>query len=137
MTTAATTAAPNSPDATASEPVEHPNHDMLYYKTAAVLFVLTAIEIALPLVFEGQGKFTGPALIILMVIKFFTVALVFMHLKVDHPILGKLFYAGLGLAIMVYMATLSSLVFWHNSGNDTLQRVPPVQTVVTSQATGG
>lgn len=123
--------------AATAEAHEHPNHDALYYKTAAVLFVLTAIEIALPIMFEDQGSITGPALIILMIIKFFTVALVFMHLKVDHPILGKLFYAGLGLAIAVYIATLSSLVFWHNSGNDILQRVPPVQTVVTTPAAGG
>ena len=51
-------------------------------------------------------------LITLMTIKFLTVVAYFMHLKFDAPILRKAFYAGLILALLVYLVALSTFHFW-------------------------
>ena len=51
-------------------------------------------------------------LLILMAVKFFTVAYIFMHLRFDKPILTRLFYSGLILAVAVYVAVLSMFRIW-------------------------
>ena len=49
---------------------------------------------------------------ILMAVKFFTVAYFFMHLRFDKQILTRLFYSGLILAVLVYVAVLSMFRIW-------------------------
>ncbi len=113
---------------------EHIGHsDAQYIKIAAILAGLTAIEVALPLIFEGSGKIYGPALVILMGIKFFMVASFFMHLRFDNILLSRVFYAGLLLAVAVYIATLSAMVFWTDSGK-TPYDDPPPEVVATTVA---
>lgn len=109
-------------------------HDMIYLKIAAVLTVLTAIEIALPAVFEGKGKIYGPMLIVLMLLKFWLVASFFMHLRFDNPMLKRLFTAGIIIAVVVYMAALSSMLFWHSSGTTKLNYPSPSIIPVTTAA---
>ena len=48
-----------------------------------------------------------------MAVKFFTVAYVFMHLRFDKRILTVVFYAGLGLAVVVYVAVMTILNLWY------------------------
>jgi cytochrome c oxidase subunit 4 len=49
---------------------------------------------------------------ILMAVKFFTIVYIFMHLKFDKPILTRIFYSGLVLAVLVYIAVLSTFRIW-------------------------
>ena len=62
--------------------------------------------------FVDFGPLFLPVLITLMVIKFLIVVAYFMHLKFDAPILRKAFYAGLILAVSVYLVALSTFHFW-------------------------
>jgi cytochrome c oxidase subunit 4 len=84
--------------------------DLYYIRIAAVLFVLTAIEVST--YYQNFGPIFLPLLIVLMTIKFFTVVLFFMHLKFDNRLFGMLFYAGFGLAISVYLIALTTFHFW-------------------------
>jgi cytochrome c oxidase subunit 4 len=95
--------------------------DRLYVMTAVFLAIVTAVEIAtyvwpeLPVWSWGHESNVGiiTALMVLMAIKFFTVAWVFMHLKFDKPLLNRLFAAGLILAISVYLAVMAMFrMFW-------------------------
>jgi cytochrome c oxidase subunit 4 len=92
---------------------EHPSN-ALYWKVGLFLAVLTALEVST--YWWPEGALTATALIIMMVIKFAVVALYFMHLKFDSKMLRNVFLAGIVLAIGVYIATLSSMVFWTDSG---------------------
>ena len=47
-----------------------------------------------------------------LAVKFFTVAYIFMHLRFDKKILTWFFYAGLTLAVLVYLAVLSAFRIW-------------------------
>jgi cytochrome c oxidase subunit 4 len=49
---------------------------------------------------------------IMMVIKFLMVVSYFMHLKFDNRLFSWLFYAGLILAIIVYVIALSTFKFF-------------------------
>ena len=53
-----------------------------------------------------------PFLLILMAVKFFIVAYIFMHLRFDKPLLTRFFYSGLILAVLVYLAVLSTFRIW-------------------------
>jgi cytochrome c oxidase subunit IV len=83
---------------------EHHKPDSYYIKVAVFLAVLTALETST--YYVDFGPLFMPALLGMMVIKFITVILLFMHLKDDHKMFSWLFYAGLGLAIGVYVAAL-------------------------------
>jgi cytochrome c oxidase subunit IV len=93
----------------------HPS-DMLYVKVAAVLAVLTAIEVAT--YFESVFPFFEnralliPLLLILMAIKFYLIAKYFMHLKFDDKLLERVFLVGLVTAAVVYVVMLSAFRFW-------------------------
>jgi cytochrome c oxidase subunit 4 len=50
---------------------------------------------------------------LLMAVKFWTVAYFFMHLKFDKPILTRVFYAGVILAFAVYVAVLTMFKVWY------------------------
>jgi cytochrome c oxidase subunit 4 len=45
-------------------------------------------------------------------VKLFTILYIFMHLKFDKPILTRIFYTGLVLAMLVYIAMLATFRFW-------------------------
>lgn len=91
--------------------------DLMYWKVFGLLFALTALEVSTYWWPESWHKVTHSLLIVMMVIKFATVALYFMHLKGDKPVLGRLFTAGLFIAVAVYIGALGSLTFFHDSGN--------------------
>ena len=84
-----------------------------YILVAVILAVMTAVEVStywFPKEFP-VGLSTG-LLIVLMVIKFGTVTAFFMHLKFDKRILTVVFYSGLALALLVYIAVLATFRFW-------------------------
>ena len=93
----------------AHEAQAHDHHgptDREYVKIAAILSILTAIEVAT--YFVDMGDALVPTLMVLMVVKFFMVAAWFMHLRFDDSILSKIFITGLVLATGVYLAALSA-----------------------------
>jgi cytochrome c oxidase subunit 4 len=87
----------------------HP-HDIFYVKIAAALAAMTGLEVST--YFANFGGFQLPVLLILMTVKFVMVVLFFMHLRFDSPIFGRLFWAGLILALLVYVSALSTFHFW-------------------------
>jgi cytochrome c oxidase subunit IV len=102
---------------------EHDAHhgptDKLLIQIAVILAVVTAVEVAwsyLPWPDETAwfiGEVLG--LVVMMAFKFYVVAAYFMHLKWDKKLLTGIFYAGLALAIAVYLAVLFTFEFF--SGN--------------------
>lgn len=79
-----------------------------YVGVAAILAIVTAIEIAL---FYAKGVSSVTitvSLLVLMVIKFTLVALWFMHLRFDRPIFRRLFVGGILLALSVYAIVLAA-----------------------------
>lgn len=94
---------------------DHPS-DLIYWKVFFVLVALTGLEVSTYWWPHEWHKVTAVLLIIMMVIKFATVGLYFMHLKTDAKILKRVFIAGILLAVAVYVAALSALVFFHDSG---------------------
>jgi cytochrome c oxidase subunit 4 len=103
------------------DPVDHtpaPAHvehkpDSYYIKVALVLAVLTGLETSTYWVDFGPAFM--PALLIMMTIKFVMVVSLFMHLKFDNKIFSYMFYAGLLLAIFVYVVALATFRFFGNS----------------------
>jgi cytochrome c oxidase subunit IV len=96
----------------------HEAHDSLtehktnryYIGVAVFLAAVTAIEVGL--YYADLGKLYLPTLLLLMAIKFLTVVSLFMHLKFDHKLFSYLFYSGLILAILVYIAALMTFRFF-------------------------
>ncbi len=95
--------------------VEEYSRDRLYVLIALILTGITAIEVAtyyladFPLFKE---PFLIPTLLFLAAIKFFLVAYIFMHLKFDKKILTTAFYAGIALALFLYIAVLTIFRYW-------------------------
>ncbi len=98
---------------------EHPS-DGTYVKIAAILTVLTAIEVSSYFLENGaiqlSRDFLVSVILVLMVVKFAIVAMYFMHLKFDDPLLSRIFIAGILIALAVFVAMLSTLNFWVDSG---------------------
>jgi caa(3)-type oxidase subunit IV len=98
---------------------EHPT-DGAYIKIALILGVLTAIEVSTYFleggVFEISRKILVPIILVIMVVKFAIVALYFMHLKFDDPLLSRIFLAGILIALAVFGIMLFSMNFFVNSG---------------------
>jgi len=95
--------------------VEEYPREKLYVLTAIFLAVLTVVEVVTylrPAWFGGTDSRTV-LLLLLMAVKFFTVVYVFMHLKFDKRILTVIFYAGVTLAVVVYVAVLTILNVWY------------------------
>lgn len=96
------------------------DHDANRWKTyvavAIFLAVLTVIETMTyftPDLFGGEGSTIAIAtLLVLMAIKFWTVAWFFMHLKYDKRVLTVILYAGIVLAVLVYAAILLAFRFF-------------------------
>ena len=83
-----------------------------YIVVALILAGLTALETSTYWV--DFGPYFMPALLIMMAIKFFMVVLLFMHLKFDNKLFGVLFYAGLFLAVFVYVVALATFHFFES-----------------------
>jgi cytochrome c oxidase subunit 4 len=81
-----------------------------YVVVALILAGLTALETSTYWV--DFGPLFMPALLIMMTIKFFMVVLLFMHLKFDNRLFSVLFYAGLFLAVFVYVVALATFRFF-------------------------
>ena len=95
--------------------VKEYSRDKVYVLTALFLGAITVVEVmtyAWPDLFLWKGNLKVAVLLILMAVKFFTVAYIFMHLRFDKKILTWFFYAGLTLAVLVYIAMLSMFRIW-------------------------
>ncbi len=90
------------------EHVDHP--DSYYVKIALVLAAITAAEVALS--YMDVGAAFLPTLLIMMAIKFVMVVLFFMHLRFDSKWFNMAFWTGLILAILVYVAALTTFRFF-------------------------
>lgn len=91
---------------------DHGLTDFGYVKIAVALAIITGIEVALSYMVDDLGALFLPLLILLMLIKFFSVVLYFMHLKFDNRLFSIMFYMGLVLAIGVYVVTLFTFRFF-------------------------
>ncbi len=110
---------------TTTEHAEHTDHgddhgethghkpNSFYIKVAVALAIVTAVEVGL--YYLELGKWFMPILLILMVVKFLTVVSLFMHLKYDNKMFAMLFYSGLILALLVYIAALMTFRFFDGS----------------------
>jgi cytochrome c oxidase subunit IV len=95
---------------------EHPS-DAKYVKVALLLAVLTALEVGTYFWEDifGSKPSTGALVLVLfpmMIFKFFTVILYFMHLKYDNPLFKRVFLFGLVLAIIVFLVMLTTFNYW-------------------------
>jgi cytochrome c oxidase subunit 4 len=116
-------------DDSSVHPGEHHVHgptDKQYFGIFWILVILTALEVSTEWWPDGTRNIAVPVLIFLMVVKFFLVALYFMHLKFDSKLLKRTFYFGMILAIAVYMIALTVMNFWTDSGNTMFNDPPPV-----------
>ena len=98
-----------------TDPHDHPGEhwsDLQFVYLAIALAVITAIEVALSYMVDDLGPVFLPALIILMLVKFFAVVSYFMHLKFDNRLFSVMFYMGLGLALGVYTVALFAFRFF-------------------------
>ncbi|MEO6158957.1 MAG: hypothetical protein ABIQ39_15180 [Ilumatobacteraceae bacterium] len=84
---------------------------MRYYVVVAlVLAAMTGLETST--YWLDFGHFFMPVLLTMMILKFFAVVLLFMHLKFDSKVFAFLFYSGLALALMVYIGALATFKFF-------------------------
>ena len=96
----------------ADEDLEHADHPdaSQYIVVGIILAVFTAIEVAISFA-TLSADVAIPALIILTVLKFALVVMWFMHLRFDSGWYRRLFVFGLILAIAVYAATISLMLY--------------------------
>ena len=96
---------------TDSHDSSHGLTDLGYVQVAVALAIITGLE-----VFASYSDWLGgaflPILLVLMTVKFFSVVLFFMHLRFDSKIFSALFYAGLFLAVGVYVVALFTFHFF-------------------------
>jgi len=97
-----------------------------YWVIAAILGVVTAIEVALSYIDLGDAN--APLLLLGMALKFFIVASYFMHLKFDSRVTRRLFISGLFLAVTCYIGML--MMFRHFGPQDDRQDIHLVETGV-------
>lgn len=92
--------------------IEHPHHpdSSQYIAIGIILAVFTAIEVAISFA-AVPGHLSIPSLIILTVLKFVLVVLWFMHLRFDSGWFRRMFTFGLLLALAVYAATISLMLY--------------------------
>jgi heme/copper-type cytochrome/quinol oxidase subunit 4 len=77
-----------------------------YVVIAAVLAVVTAMEVALFYMNFLPSSVVVASLLVLMTIKFSLVVLWFMHLRFESPIFKRLFVTGIILALSIFLAVL-------------------------------
>jgi cytochrome c oxidase subunit IV len=94
---------------------EHTWTDKKYVMVAVYLSIFTAVEVGLSYFHPSFAPWLPTVLlIVLMIVKFITVVLFFMHLRFDDKMFGRLFWSGLILAVVVYVAALTTFQFWSN-----------------------
>ena len=101
-------AVPTDPGGQVQVTEHHLPKDVFYVRIAVALAVITAIEVAVSYI-DVPTAVELTALLTLMAIKFVLVASNFMHLKFDDKLLTRVFYAGLLLAVSVYIAVMCSM----------------------------
>ena len=82
-----------------------------YVKIAAILAVITAIEVAViytPI--RDVMALLLPVLFVLSAFKFALVALWFMHLKFDNRLFSWLFFGGMCLTVLMILALLVLMI---------------------------
>ena len=79
-----------------------------YVKVGLILFVITAIEVAIYYV-DALGDTLLPMLLVLSAMKFVLVMLWFMHLRFDNRLLTILFTTGLVLVTGLFVVVLSTI----------------------------
>jgi cytochrome c oxidase subunit 4 len=112
----ATTHPPQTPEEVEREglPAEDVTHPgpREYVQIAVVLAAVTLLEVLAYYAELGSFGFDFPRtalvslLIVLMVMKFALVVLWYMHLRFDSPLYKRMFLAGLGLALSVFLVVL-------------------------------
>jgi cytochrome c oxidase subunit 4 len=106
------------PDTTDTIPVEeqdrhdHPT-DLKYVKIAALLGVLTTLEVGTYFIEDASTTLLVVTLFPMMIAKFLIVTAYFMHLKYDNPLFRRVFFFGLVLAVAVFLIMLSTFEFWN------------------------
>jgi cytochrome c oxidase subunit IV len=85
--------------------VEHESHIRQYITIGVILSIITGVEVAIFYI-EAMAPVLVPTLLVLSAAKFFMVVLYYMHLKVDHPIFGRVFWAPLFLAVLVVVGMI-------------------------------
>lgn len=92
----------------------HTEHwtDLKFIYLAIGLAVVTAFEVAMSYTIDFWGPLFLPLLLGLMLVKFFSVVMYFMHLKFDSKLFSLMFYMGLALAVLVYVAAMFTFRFF-------------------------
>jgi cytochrome c oxidase subunit IV len=76
-----------------------------YAMIGVILAIITALEVAVFYI-DALAPVLVPVLLVLTAGKFFLVVLYYMHLKMDHPIFGRVFWAPLALAVLVVIGLI-------------------------------
>jgi cytochrome c oxidase subunit IV len=76
-----------------------------YWIIGIILAILTAVEVAVFYV-EALAPVLIPILVVLSIAKFVLVVQYFMHLKWDHAVFGRVFWAPLFLAVLVVIGMI-------------------------------
>ena len=103
----------------ADHPGEHAS-DRLFVKVFIGLVFVTALEVAwayMPWEDSDSRAWTAVywgGLLLMMGFKFFIIAGYFMHLRFDNKLLQRVFYAGVVLAVVVYMIVLITFQLFSN-----------------------
>lgn len=80
----------------------HPVHGTrTYWIVGAILFVVTALEIAAYYVEDTLGSAAAPIILVLSAMKFWLVVWFFMHLKYDSRVFSGIFVFPMALATLV------------------------------------
>jgi|DewCreStandDraft_2_1066082.scaffolds.fasta_scaffold00221_56 cytochrome c oxidase subunit 4 len=79
-----------------------------YVRVAIILFIVTAIEVAIYYIPSLHGILVE-LLLALSSIKFVLVVLWYMHLRFDSKLFSALFAMGLAMTIALFVATLATL----------------------------
>ncbi|HUF50353.1 MAG TPA: cytochrome C oxidase subunit IV family protein [Longimicrobiales bacterium] len=76
-----------------------------YVVVFVMLAVITGVEVAIFYI-EAIRPILMPVLVTLSAGKFILVVQYYMHLKMDHPIFGRVFWAPLSLAVLVVLGMI-------------------------------
>ena len=94
----------------AEEHAPHPTPGQ-YWKIAAFLAVVTAVEVAMYYIDRELelGFLNAAILIVLSAIKFIVVVGWFMHVRFEKPLINRFFTAGFFLAVALYLVVLAAM----------------------------
>lgn len=94
----------------AEEHASHPSPGQ-YWKIAAFLAVITAVEVAMFYIDRQLelGFLNAAILLVLSAIKFIVVVGWFMHVRFEKPLINRFFTAGFILACSLYLVVLAAM----------------------------